>query len=223
MKIIGFVILGLLLSSTVNMVFAQEVRNRIVETITIPFTATDAVFRSPEHYYFHSKHVANWILTIQNNLIYNEENPEAKVVLRLKENPSDTNFVEISMLSPPSHKLWVAVAKDEVGYMRLYEDDNAWFIDKPVMVSFVQNERLSVNNGQRIIVDRLRIGELTLGTIEVYGREDTDAGVSTLGGQVLIDVMSGNPLDNPILMIPPIAVAVTVGAVITLLVIKKRT
>ena len=141
----------------------------------------------------------------------------------LKENPEDERFVEVAMLSPPSHKLWVAVANEQVGYMRMYENPDSWFNDKPITTSFVQNDRLSINNGQRIIVDRLRIGEFTLGTIEVYGRDGADADVSAFSGEIVIDILSGNPLDNPITFIPAVAVAVAVGALVTLLVIKKRT
>ena len=224
MRVIIFAILGLLMSATVtNMVYAQDTGKRKLETITIPYTAVNAVFLSPEHYNFPSTHVANWIVNIDNNLEYNEKNPEAKVVLRLKVSPEDTDFIEIAMLSPPSYKLWIAISNKEVGYMRMYEDKNAWFVDKSVLASFVQNERLSVNNGQRIVLDRLRIGPFTLATVEVYGREDADADVSAIGGEVVVNVLSGNPLDNPIMMIPPIVAVVTVGTIITLLVVKKRT
>ena len=107
--------------------------------------------------------------------------------------------------------------------MRLYENTHAWFTDKSLSASFVQNDRLSVNNGQRIVLDRLRIGPFMLDTVELYGREDSDADVSALGGELVLSVLSGNPLDNPILMIPPIVAVVTAAIILTLLIIKKRT
>ncbi|MFQ5940592.1 MAG: hypothetical protein ACE5KA_02695 [Nitrososphaerales archaeon] len=224
MKTTVFVILGLLLSATAaNVVYAQDSVTRKTENITIPYTAADAVLLSPEHYDFPSEHVANWILTMDNNLEYNEDNPEAKIVLRLKETQADTDFVEIAMLSPPSQTLWVAVANEQVGYMRMVENSNAWFVGKPVTASLVQNDKLSINNGVRTVLDRLRIGEFTLGTIEVYGRDNADAGVSALSGEVLLEVVSGNPLDNPIMMIPPLVAVITGGVIVTLLLIKKRT
>ena len=226
MKNLALVIIIILLSPMItNMVYAQEQEQekRKYETITIPYTAANAVFLSPERYEFPTSHLANWILNIQNNLEYNEKNPEAKIVLRLKENPEDMDFVEIAMLTPPSNGLWIAVANEEVGYMRLYENTHAWFTDKSISASFVQNDRLSVNNGQRIVLDRLRIGPFTLDTVELYGREDSDADVSALGGELVLSVLSGNPLDNPILMIPPIVAVVTAAIILTLLIIKKRT
>ena len=224
MKILPLVIIIILLSPMVtNMIYAQEQGKRKYETITIPYTAANAVLLSPERYEFPTNHLANWILSIQNNLEYDEKNPEAKIVLRLKENPEDTDFVEIAMLSPPSNILWIAVANEEIGYMRLYKNTNAWFADKSISLSFVQNERLSVNNGQRIVLDRLRIGPFTLNTVEVYGREDSDSDVSVFGGELVLDVLSGNPLDNPILMVPPIVAVITAGIILTLLIIKKRT
>ncbi len=223
MKVVVFTILALLLAATaVDMAYAQEA-TRKTDFLTIPFASANAEFLAPDHYVLTTKHVANWLMTIENKLQYNEENPEAKIVLRLKENPEDENFVEIAMLSPPSYKLWVAVANEQVGYMRVYENPDSWFDDRSITTSLVQNDRLSINNGQRIIVDRLRIGEFTLGTIEVYGRDGADADVSAFSGEITIEILSGNPLDNPITFIPAVAVAVAVGALITLLVVKKRT
>lgn len=224
MDLVVFAILGLLLSATaMNIAYAQEPFTRKVENITIPYMAANADAIAPEHYRFPSKHEANWILSIQNNLLYNTENPDAKVVLRMKENPEDTDFVEITMFSPQSYTFQLAIANKEVGYMPMYEDTNAWFEDRAIALSFVQNERLSVNNGQRIVLDRLRIGGFTLNTIEVFGRDDASADMNAFGGDLTLNVVSGNPLDNPILIVPPILAAVTAVVIITLLKIKKRT
>ncbi|MEM2760057.1 MAG: hypothetical protein QXU32_07270 [Nitrososphaerales archaeon] len=222
MHILSFVIFSLLLSGIItNIVYAQP--NRKIESITIPFDAANTEFSSREHYSFASKHIANWIVNIQNKLQYNEANQDAKVVLRLKENPEAENFVEIVMFSPPSYKLVISIANEHVGYMRMYEGEESWFTDRSVTASLVQNERLSINNGQRTVVDRLRIGEFTLGTLEVFGRESLDDEVNAIAGEIVVYVMSGNPLDNPILMVPWIVTAIAGGTVIALLFIKKRT
>ncbi len=222
MRIVTLIILVFLLLDSSNIVYAQDDKRK-VEIITIPYTSANTETASPEYYSFPSKHEANWILNIHNNLIYNKDNSEAKVVLRLKENPDDTDFIEIVMFGPPSYRLWLGIANEEIGYMRIYENTNAWFVDKSVALSFVQNERLSVNNGQRIVLDRLRIGEFTLSTIEVYGMDKTSTDFSVHGGDIKLDIMSGNPLDNPVLMIPPILGVVTAVTIITLLMMKKRT
>lgn len=222
MKIIALSILFLLLSATItNLVYAQTPPRKI-EDIVIPFTAVNAEFSTPEHFEFPSKHIANWILTIENNLQYNEQNPDAKVVLRLKENPEDKEFLEIMMFGPATYKFAISVANEAVGYMRVYENNRAWFPDRAATVSYVQNERLSVNNGQRTVTDKLGIPDFTLGTIEVYGRDDVDDDVNAISGQIKLEVLSGNPLDNPILIIPPIIAAITGGVIVMLLILKKR-
>lgn len=218
---ITFLIFTLIIGSAmINVVHAQEMRD--FETISIPYTAANTVYSAPDYFQLSSKHVANWIVNIENNLIYNPDNPESKIVLRLKENPTDEKFLEVAMFSPGSYKLWIAVNNEELGYMRAYENNNSWYTDATVTVSLVQNERLNVNNGERTILDRLRIGPLALGVIEVYGMDGTDADLSAFGGDVVIDIMSGNPLDNPIMMVPFIVTGLAGVTVATLLIIKKR-
>lgn len=216
MKVLAFMILALLIPNTV---FAQE---RTIETITIPFTSANAEISTPDHYFFTMPHRNNWILTINNNLQYNEENPEAKVVLRLKTNPEDKEFLEIGMFSPPTYRFWVAVSMEEVGYMRMFQGENSWFPDRGATVAYAQGERVTVNNGQRTVVDRLQVPGLDLHTIEVYGRDGAGADASAFSGEIRLEAMSGNPLDNPVMMVPFIVAGITAGAVATLLIIKKR-
>jgi len=223
MKLIALVMLSLFLTATfVNVAYAQQDKMK-VESVTIPYSVANADRKNPIHYFFASQHIANWILNIRNELVYNTENPEAKVVIRLKEDPASENFVELAMFSAPSQKFWLAVANDQVGYMTFYESEKSWSEDKPIMVSYIQNDRLSVNNGQRNIMDRLRIGPLVLNTIELYGKDSEDAAINTVGGELVFDIVSGNPMDNPIMMIPAILAGLAGVTVVTLLKLKKRT
>ena len=223
MKLIAFIMLSLLLTSLlVNVVYAQQDKRK-VESITIPYTAANVDRQNPVHYSFSSQHIANWILNIRNELVYNSDNLEAKVVIRLKEEPASENYVEVAMFGAPSRTFWLAYANDQVGYATLYENENSWAEDKPVMVSYIQNDRLSVSNGIRNVVDRLQIGPFILNTVEVYGKDSADAVANAVGGQLVFDVVSGNPMENPIMMIPAILAAVAGGMVLTLIKLKKRT
>jgi hypothetical protein len=223
MKLIALVVLSLFLTSIfVNVAYAQQ-DSRKVERITIPYTAANADKQNPAHYSFSSSHIANWILNVNNQLVYNSDNPDAKVVVRLKQDPSSEIFVELAMFGAPSHKSWLAVANDQVGYMPFYEDENSWFEDKPVMISYIQNERLSVTNGQRNVVDRLKIGPLVLNTVEVYGKDSADSAVNTVGGELVFDIISGNPMENPIMIMPAILAGLAGVAIVTLIKLKKRT
>jgi len=222
MKLIAFVMLSLLLASLVNVVYAQQ-ETRKVESITIPYTAANSDRQNPAHYSFPSQHIGDWILNIRNELVYSSENPEAKVVLRLKEEAMSKNYVEVAMFGAPSRTFWLAIANAEVGYSVLYESENSWLDDRPVMVSYIQNDRLSVTNGIRNIVDRMKIGPFILNTVEVYGKDSADAPVNAFGGQLVFDVVSGDPMENPIMMIPAILAVVAGGTVLTLIKLKKRT
>ena len=223
MKLIAFIMLSLLLTvALVNTANAQEGKRK-VETLTIPYAAANADRTNPAHYSFQSKHIANWILEIRNELVYNSDNPDAKVVIRLKEEPASNKYVELVIFGAPSRTFSLALANEQVGYMTLYENKNSWFEDKPIMVSYIQNDRLSVGNGQRNVLDRLSIGPFVLNTVEVYGKDSTDAAANTAGGQLIFDVVSGNPMENPIMMIPVILPALAGVAIITLLKLKKRT
>jgi len=222
MRFIAFVMLSVLLASFVNVAYAQQ-QTRKVESITIPYTAANADRQNPAHFSFPSQHIGNWILTIRNELVYNSENPEAKIVVRLKEEVASESYVEVAMFSAASHKFWLAVANKEIGYSVLYENDNSWVEDRPVMVSYIQNDRLSVSNGIRNVADRLQIGPFILNTVEVYGKDSADAHVNTFGGQLVFDVVSGDPLENPIMLIPAVLAAAAGGIILTLIKLKKRT
>lgn len=221
--LVSFFVLSLLLASfLVNAANAQE-DIRKVERITIPYTAANADRTNPEYHSFPSEHIANWLLTIDNKLVYDSENPGAKVVLRLREDPASEKYVEIAMFGEPSKTFWLAVANEQVGYMRLFENENAWFEGKEIRVSYIQNDRLSVSNGQRNVMDRFRIGPFVLGTFEVFGKDSIGDPNNTIAGEIVLDIISGNPLDNPIMILPAILAAVAGGVVLMLVKIKKRT
>jgi hypothetical protein len=221
-KIMVFLVLGLLVAGfLVGIAEAQE-GSRKVERITIPYTAANADRRSPEYHSFQSKHMGDWILTISNELAYNPENPDAKVVLRLKEDPASERYIELAMFGDPSRTFVVAL-DNEQGYSQLFESEQGWIEDREVRLSYIANERLSVANGQRNVLDKLRVGSMIVGTVEVYGRDLVDAPASAAGGEIVLDIVSGNPMENPVMLTPLILLGVVGGVVLTLLKVKKRT
>ena len=53
--------------------------------------------------------------------------------------------------------------------MRMYENNqNGWSTDGPVTVSHANVQGLSVTNGKRIVLDKLGLNGLDVGSIEVY-------------------------------------------------------
>lgn len=223
MKLIALITLSLLLTSIIiNTTYAQE-PTRKIETITVPYTAANTEKANPVHYSFSSKHIGDWILQIRNELMYNTETPEAKVVIRLMNDISTENYIEVAMFGAPSQTFWLSLANEEMGYSRFFEGERSWAEDKPVVVSYIQNDRLSVSNGIRNVMDKVKIGPFVLNTVEVYGKDSADAPVNTFGGQLVFDIVSGDPMENPIMLVPAILAAAAGATVLTLIKIKKRT
>lgn len=212
--------LVILLLAPMHTIHAQD-GGRKVDKIVIPFDAANSTIDAPSLYRFKVKHIANWIVTISNNLIYNPENNDAKVILRFRNTFNTNEFLEVGMTGV-DRVLWFAVKKESIGYMTMYRNSNAWFPERAIMMTYAQGERLSVNNGQRIVVDRLNIEQFAIDGVEVYGRDGIDAPYSALAGVITIEVVSGNPLDNPIMSIPFIITGAVAGIVLILLRFKRR-
>ncbi|MEM0029592.1 MAG: hypothetical protein QW572_00425 [Candidatus Nitrosocaldus sp.] len=213
-------IIALLIIVHPTTIHAQE-EGRRVDRLVIPFDAANSTIDDPSLYRLEGRHIANWIITINNNLIYNPESSDAKVVLRFRNAFNTNEFLELGMTGQ-DRVLWFAVAKESVGYMTMYRNSNAWFPERAVMMTYAQGERLSVNNGQRIVIDRLNIEQFAIDGVEVYGRDGLDAPYSALAGVITVEVMSGNPLDNPIMSVPFIVTGAVAGIVLILLRFKRR-
>lgn len=220
MRVKALVLIIPLILILIHPAHAQE-GGRMVDRLVIPFNAANSTPENPSLYSLQNRHAANWIVTISNNLIYNPDNDKAKVVMRFKNAFNTNEFLELGMTGK-DRTLWLAVSKEGVGYLVIYRNENAWFPDRSIMMTYAQGERLSVNNGQRIIADRLNIEQFALNMVEVYGRDDYTSSESALGGVVTIEVVSGNPLDNPIMSVPFIVTGAVAGIVLILLKFKRR-
>lgn len=218
MRVAAILVIMLIFSNTA-IVYAQE-ESRKIETLEIPASAFNAPRDAPEVFPLQYKHAANFITNVKNELIYNSEYEEAKAVIRFGDNELD-KFFELVMYDK-ANRLSVSLFVKSLGYTKYYEDDNSWFDDKDMVFSFAQNDRLSLYNGQRNIMDRFRIGMFTLDTIEVYGKDSLSDPDNVVGGKLVVEVLSGNPLDNPISYMPVVAVGVVGAILLILLKTKKR-
>ncbi len=196
-------------------------QSRSTERLVIPFNAANTARSNPTYYEFKYEHIANWIVNISNYLIYNPNNSDANVIIRFINNYNKDEFLELGMAGK-DNMLWFAVSKEQTGYAVMYKNANSWFQDKQIMLTYAQGDRLSVNNGQRIIVDRLNIGQFGVKGIQVFSSMNDPNTSSVIAGQLLIDIVSGNPLDNPIMSIPFIVTGAVVGIVLILLKTRRR-
>lgn len=202
---------------------ASEVaKTHNTERFVFPYSASNYDRKHPLVYTYDKPKGVNWILTIQNNMTY-ALRQDAKTVIKMQEQSPSDKFVEITMFGDASKKLLVAVNTKESGYVRVYQKDtDGWSREQPLIVGHANNQGLTVTNGKRIIIDRLSINGLSLGSIAVYGKDDAQSALNTYAGYLSFDVIFGDPADSPIFYLP-LVMLVGTGIIVTgLLLLKKR-
>ena len=191
------------------------------ESFVVPFSASNTDRKNPVIYTYEIPKDVSWILGIENNMTYNNSS-ESKTIIKLMENQPSEKFIELAMFEQ-NEKFWIAVNTNESGYIRVHEQDtDGWSRDEPIMVAHANNQGLTVTNGKRIVIDRLSLDGFSLGSIAIYGKDDTDSPINTLNGYLSFDLTYGNPRDSPLYFLPIIMLVLVGGIVFYLLKIKKR-
>ena len=191
------------------------------ESFVVPFSASNTDRKNPVIYTYEIPKDVSWILGIENNMTYNNSS-ESKTIIKLMENQPSEKFIELALFEQ-NEKFWIAVNTNESGYIRVHEQDtDGWSRDEPIMVAHANNQGLTVTNGKRIVIDRLSLDGFSLGSIAVYGKDDTDSPINTLDGYLSFDLTYGNPRDSPLYFLPIIMLVLVGGIVFYLLKIKKR-
>jgi hypothetical protein len=191
------------------------------ERFVVPFSASNTDRKNPVIHTYEIPKDVSWILSIENNMTYNNSS-EAKTIIKLMENKPSEKFIELAMFEQ-NEKFWVAVNTNESGYLRVHEQDtDGWSRDEPIMVAHANNQGLTITNGKRIVIDRLSLDGFSLGSIAIYGKDDTDSPINTLDGYLSFDLLYGNPRDSPLYFLPIVMLVLVGGIVFYLLKIKKR-
>jgi hypothetical protein len=191
------------------------------ERFVVPFSASNTDRKNPVIHTYEIPKDVSWILSIENNMTYNNSS-EAKTIIKLMENKPSEKFIELAMFEQ-NEKFWVAVNTNESGYLRVHEQDtDGWSRDEPIMVAHANNQGLTITNGKRIVIDRLSLDGFSLGSIAIYGKDDTDSPINTLEGYLSFDLLYGNPRDSPLYFLPIVMLVLVGGIVFYLLKIKKR-
>ena len=191
------------------------------ESFVVPFSASNTDRKNPVIYTYEIPKDVSWILGIENNMTYNNSS-ESKTIIKLMENQPSEKFIELAMFEQ-NEKFWIAVNTNESGYIRVHEQDtDGWSRDEPIMVAHANNQGLTVTNGKRIVIDRLSLDGFSLGSIAIYGKDDTDSPINTVDGYLSFDLLYGNPRDSPLYFLPIIMLVLVGGIVFYLLKIKKR-
>ena len=205
--------------------FAQEeVKNPslIIDQIKISAEQFNSVLRDAPIVKLVDVHAISWQITIDNNLLY--ANPDGNAVLRLYDQQDDDRFIEVGMGPQPNNKFWVAVTTEKEGYIVVHKDlDRGWYPETKSIISYTDKAGLTVNNGARIVVTNLDIGQFAIDSYSVHGKEGTTDPPAVNSGILILDFLSGDPAKN-VYAFFPFYVAAGMGVIVAILFLtKKRT
>ena len=202
--------------------FAEDVKNPsvIIETIEIPAEEFNLVSRDAPVIKLDNIHAISWQVTIDNNLDY--ANPNGNAVLKIYDQESHDEFIEIGMGSHPENKFWVAVSTPREGYVVVHRDlDRGWYPEAKSIISFTDRAGLTVNNGSRIVVTNLDIGEFIIDSYSIYGMDSYDDPPAVNSGSMIAEFLSGDPSKN-LFAFFPFYVAAGVGLIVGILFLTKK-
>lgn len=206
----------------VSPAFAQETNNPslIIDTLEIPSNEFNTVLREAPIRVLDDVHAVSWQVTIDNNLLY--ANPNGNAILRLYDQTTQDEFIEVGMGSQPDNKFWVAVQTPKEGYIVVHSDlDRGWYPQAKSIISYTDRAGLTVNNGARIVVTNLDIGEFAIHSYSVHGKEGSTDPPAVNSGSMIIEFLSGDPAKN-VFALFPFYVAAGMGIIVGILFLTKK-
>ena len=197
------------------------IKTKNSERFVVDYDASNAYRRQPLVYDFSKPIPTNWQLTIQNNLTYsNSEN--AKTVIKIQEPAPSEKFIELAMFGDKTGKFWAAINTNESGYIRVYErEKDGWSRDQPIFVAHANNQGLTITNGKRIIIDKLSVNDFVVGSISIYGKDESTDPANSNSGTIAFDILFGNPAESPLYYLPLITM-IAIGSIVLVLIIRKK-
>lgn len=203
-------------------VYSQEVTNPslTLQTEEIPWYQFNVVARDSSIVQLDKIHSTSWQVTIENGLVFDSEIGNS--VLRLYDENSDENFIEIGMGSPPDEKFWAAVQLPDEGYVVIHSKlERGWIPERKIIVSYTEKAGMTINNGERIVVTNLDIGQFAIGSYSVHGLEGSADPPAVSSGFMKVEFLSGDPSQN-IFHLMPFFVTATVGGLAAILFLTKK-
>jgi hypothetical protein len=197
------------------------IKTKNSERFVVDYDVSNAYRRQPLVYDFSKPISTNWQLTIQNNLTYsNSEN--AKTVIKIQEPAPSEKFIELAMFGDKTGKFWAAINTNESGYIRVYErEKDGWSRDQPIFVAHANNQGLTITNGKRIIIDKLSVNDFVVGSVSIYGKDETTDPDNSNSGTISFDILFGNPAESPLYYLPLITI-IAIGSIVLVLIIRKK-
>lgn len=192
----------------------------VIETVTIQASDFNRVLRDSSPVHLDKPHIISWQATIDNNLAYSH--PDADAVIRLYDQESLDEFVEVGMGSRPDNRFWVAVQTPDEGYIIVHRDtERGWYPQAKVIVSYTERAGMTVNNGARIVVSNLDIGSFAPVAYSTHGMPGLDSPPAAASGEMLVEFLSGDPSQN-VFALFPFYVAAGIGIIVGVLYLTKK-
>jgi len=217
------IVLSFLLLIPILPVYAQISSNPSVhmESVAVPYEKFNVVSSNANSGTFENVHTRNWQLSVKNQITY--ANPQGNSVIRLYDGEDKTKFIEIGMGSPPDMKFWVAVQNPEIGYAVLHDQKQyGWNHDDEIIIVYADDLGLTINNGKRIVLSNLSLDYYKIKDFSVYGMESSTDPPATNSGDLILNIVSGNPAANPLFYLPYILAGIVGVIILILLKTKKR-
>lgn len=202
---------------------AQDVKNPSlsIELAELQAADFDTAARDAPAIALERVHAVSWQVTIRNSLLY--ERPDAIAAVRLHDAAVDGKFIEVGMGSPPDRRFWVAVQiPGEEGYVVVHRSaERGWRPDTSTIVSYTDRAGMTINNGVRIVVSNLDIGEFAVASYSAYGLEGSGDPRPVNSGTMAVEFLSGDPAEN-VFAFFPFYVTAAVGALVGALYLSKK-
>jgi hypothetical protein len=208
-------------------IYAQEQPYNVVkakqsESFTLPFQAANHDRDDPLVYTFDEPKGPSWIMNIENKLSY-VPREDSKVIIILREPAPSEKYIQLAMYGGESRTYQIAVNTPETGHAIIHNNSEmGWWTDNPIAIGHANNQGLSASNGKRIVLDRYELNGFTVGSIEVYGKDEASALSNAYGGDIAFSVFYGSPENTPTYLLPGALAAGVGGLMAVLLLTKKR-
>ena len=133
------------------------------------------------------------------------------------------SLLRLPCMAVPPTNFGPHVNTEESGYIKVYErDTRGWSKDESIVIGHGNNQGLSVNNGQRIVTDRLSLDGFKPSYITIYGKDSLNSPLNTYAGTISFDLVFGDPSESPVYYLPFAMLVGVGGLVVVLVVFKKR-
>jgi|TARA_B100001750_G_scaffold207105_1_gene185215 hypothetical protein len=211
------------LSIMVIPAFAEEQSNPTLAIVNIDIDYNDFNIPAREEVVvqFDEIHDVSWQVNLVNDLLYG--NPDGNGVIKFYDATIEDKFIEIGMGSPPDKKFWIAVQLPDEGYVVVHDKlDRGWLPSGKVILAYSDTAGLTVNNGERIVLSNLDIEGFEIKAYSVWGMQGSQDPPAVVAGSLNLEILSGDPKEGPLHMLPFAVVGCLGVGIVILLVTKKR-